>query len=265
MVSGHVSAPTQAVAVHVQVDKTGSCSVRRWLQLAQNKTLDTKWLCSWFKEHDRSECADADVWIGDRPGPGGNKGVCQASRRPCRHFVTLREPMSRIVSEYAYYCLQCRDRGKFCGRQVHTGCGTKTPPSFVAWAKRQANHYTRHFGSMTAPQQWYDRYLSGFANESKVTKQDVSTALRWLQDERRLVLWTDTLNESGFATLARWFNVRRVADAVSRVPPQHVNRQAGLRSPSVHWPSASDRQSACALNWADCELYRELRGASCVC
>ena len=251
----------QPVAVQVQVGKTGTSSVRQWLQLAQSRTPNSKWLCSWRHERNRSACVHADVWIGDRPGPGGNHGVCQASRRPCRHFVTLREPISRLVSEYAYYCLQCRERGKFCGRQVHAGCGTTTPPTFVAWAARQANLYTRRFTSMTAPGQWYDRYLSGFVNESVIAEQDVAAALRWLQDERRLVLWTDTLNASGFAALARWVNVSGVAAAASRVAPQHVNPRKG----NVPWLSASDRQLACASNWADCELYRELRGASCAC
>jgi hypothetical protein len=251
----------QPVAVQVQISKTGTSSVRYWLQLAQNRTPDRQWLCSWWIAHHRSECANADVWIGDRPGPGGNKGACHASRRPCRHFVTLREPISRLVSEYTYYCLQCREKGKFCGRRVHTGCGTTTPPTFVAWAERNANLYTRRFAAMTVQKQWYDRYLSGFANESAVTKQDVATALRWLQDERRLVLWTDTLSESGFALLALWLGESRVAAAASRVAPQHVNRQSG----NVPWLSASDRQLACASNWADCELYRELRGASCAC
>ena len=50
----------------------------------------------------------------------GTDARVQPQTRPSRYFMVIREPMSRLLSEWRYFCLGCAKGGKFCGRNVAT-------------------------------------------------------------------------------------------------------------------------------------------------
>ena len=121
-----------------------------------------------------------DSWLGTAEvGYGFPFGACSFTSRPCRYFTILREPISRLISAYNYFCLDCKDRHKFCatqqGRPAKNDrpawvrkCMLSTCPnmSFLDWAKLHANLYTRLFSQNWA-RNWVSDTLAGKKKRKK--------------------------------------------------------------------------------------------------
>lgn len=269
------------LAVLVHVGKTGSSTARRLfldaarLPEAGNGSRDpwATWLCGmglngtlWKTE---AVCARSDIANGPRStwGDGDIRRPGTRARRGIRMITTLREPIARIVSEYAFFCLGCGDYRQFCGKFVHTGCGTRARPSFVQWAARAPNQYVRQF-SRHWPQRTHFRALAhGFPGAPEIDQYAVMRAYRALSDPSTLVLWTEDMSRDGPRQLSRvraWLgNDTNAASALRNVSAfPHINSRPHHRGYKI---SAAQRRAACAANWADCALYELLRGRPCAC
>ena len=70
----------------------------------QDKTPHDEWLCALEAKHGKGKITAHDVWPKTCDGAEvllrADYGACGYLDRPCRYLVTLREPMSRLVSEY---------------------------------------------------------------------------------------------------------------------------------------------------------------------
>ena len=106
----------------------------------------------------------------------------------CRHLQQLRDPLTWIQSSFQYFCLDCKDRKKFCGRLVDAKCGRKhrnmgAHETIISWAKKRGNIFTRVLsgdkrlleggtweGGMTA-----DGFTYPIENHNEIIKKIVQT------------------------------------------------------------------------------------------
>ena len=262
------------LVVLVHASKTGSSSARSlFLDAALRNSSRAPWVCVLGRDDPQSKteraCAGADVAIGPR-GPWGDGDVRRAptrSQRGIRMLTTLREPISRLISEYAYFCLNCGDYRKYCGKFVRTGCGTARRPTFTQWVARAPNQYTRHFAAHWPPQTWFRNSARGFPNATAINERSVTRAYETLSSASALVLWTEDMATDGprqLSKLREWLgadtNVAAALRNVSAFP--RANSRRRNRNYNI---SQTQRRAACAANWADCALYELLRGRSCAC
>jgi len=209
------------------------------------------------------------VAIGPRGswGDGDVRHAATPSKRGIRMLTTLREPIARLISEYAYFCLNCGDYRKYCGKFVHTGCGTPRRPNFEQWVARAPNQYTRQFASHWQPRTFFRNVARGFPNASALNERSIARAYETLTSASALVLWTEDMTTDGLHQLSRvrtWLGADSAAAAalrnVSAFP--RVNARTRNRGFTI---SPTERRVACAANWADCALYEQLRNRSCAC
>lgn len=303
---------TTSLTVFVHVGKTGSSTAREWLRSAgscdkihgshaiacgddtggknhahrnaHSNTPGQPWLCDTrlsteSRGLDDPRCANRDVVVGD--GFGSCARV-QPSTRPCSYFTILREPMSRLMSEWRYFCLGCAEGRKFCGRDVTTSCPNM---SIAEWAARQPNQYTRHFGQAWARhvpandsygRAYYCSYVSGFTKRGcgaapaeqgpppPLEERDLERAVVALTAPDMLTLWTDQLDTptEGWGRLVGRLSGTRAgkALAMAKLPTPvnvaHINHDE---------PPARELRAACAINAFDCRLFARLRNQSCAC
>jgi len=262
------------LTVLIQVSKTGSSSTHQlFLNAALRNGPHASSICV-LKTNDaqwrtESACAEAEVAIGPRGswGDGDVRRAATPSQRGIRMLTTLREPYARLISEYEYFCLNCAERRKYCGRFVHTGCGTPRRPTFVQWIARAPNQYTRRFSTHWPPRTWFRNVAQGFPNATALDERAVTRAYEALASASTLVLWTEDMTTDGPHQLSRvraWLGEDSAAAAalrkVSTFP--RVNAQRHNRAYAI---SPTERRAACAANWADCALYKRLRGRICSC
>lgn len=62
----------------------------------------------------------------------------------------MRDPMTWIESSFGYFCRDCRDSNKFCGKIVDAKCGRKhrkigDHETIQSWARKFGNIFTRKF------------------------------------------------------------------------------------------------------------------------
>ena len=168
----------------------------------------------------------------------------------------------------ADFCRECREQGKFCGKDVTTGCPDL---SFLDWAEKHANQYTRHFShAYVTADEYYDSYVHSFAGLPKLEDRDVDAAAAMLSGKIGhdvKLLWTEELDH-GWHELAEWMPGTRVGAQLKQMlrttdtSELHSNEND---STGRYWPTPQEKTRACGYNWADCQLYERLSGRKCQC
>lgn len=187
-----------------------------------------------------------------------NPGFCEALQgsRPCSYITLLREPISRMVSEYNYWCLDCKDhvnhQGIFCLKGYH--CPDSL--SITDWARRHGNDYTRRLATRTGSEHLADNFYAdtGFLS-SELTEADFQAALSVLQADNMLVLWIEELQEgangkpSGLHQLSEFLADNTVLDQV----PMDKNRHE-----HTYQPTAKELKELKEILHYDIRLYEAL-------
>ena len=264
--------PALPLVLYVHEGKTGSSTVRHVLQAAQSASSQDQWLCELSDSSNVTfeTCQHSDVVIGP-----ALYGTCSLFRRPCRYFTVMREPVDRLVSSYNYFCLSCKENGKFCWTNVqaerlwNASCPSM---SFLEYTAIYANMYTWHFGRRVMP--YYDNMHQGFAHEKPLANSDFVAARRALTQPDMLLIQTDELDGGAWDRLERWLSGTRAAAAMrhSRQKNETTHRHAALAY--AYTPTAAERERtctctctcmytctcmSCVINHFDCELYKSLR------
>jgi len=188
------SADQQHLFVYVHIDKVGSSTIR---SIIRQRVEKHNWLdvdCEVLNGMSQGEEQKTSAVNNDcLTAPANfmiqrNWGTCQHYEgvRSCKYIIQLREPVSRMISMYNYFCYSCEESLKFCGRlfEPHS-CPSL---SMVEFTRRYANIYTRKFGQVSPnmlsggdyggqPEGVAD---SGFTN--KIHKSSVDDALANLQN-----------------------------------------------------------------------------------
>mmetsp|Transcript_19926 Transcript_19926/g.43467 ORF Transcript_19926/g.43467 Transcript_19926/m.43467 type:complete len:574 (-) Transcript_19926:99-1820(-) len=253
-----VEARDKGINVYVAFGKAGSSTIRRVLS---DRAKAKGWLtpaelgCGskdpWRKSSNET-CIYAPCRVNGRPPrcsdqPGGSviqtrlHGYCehlaaQGSARPCRYFTVLREPIARVLSEYAYFCRDCEENRKFCEHSKHftSSLRKRICPdiSLVEWAKRHNNEYTRTFSYAFDPdpptreasykkyKHRMDKYYSDAGAAFKPGEAEYEAAWQSLTSPNMQVLILEDLDED-LAALRTW-----IGDSESlRLPKSPVNAQ----------------------------------------
>ena len=204
-------------------------------------------------------CPEAEVCI------GCNWGSCSHLQRPCRYFLVLREPISRLISEYNYFCLGCSEAGKMCNRNKdlqrrnHYVIPYSTCPDmpFLDWARARANPYVRQFGTDWPDLDFYSSWEKGFAGRPALTSMDVEAAASALRRDNVFMMFTESLDES-WLRLASWLNGTIGAALHSLM----ANAEAEPSRDNVHehsyLPTPSELEAAREIEAFDVELFRRL-------
>lgn len=191
----------------VHIGKTGSSSMRAILRSVRPKNLlyDTgpKGDCHYLKTCNVNMDSPTVELIN-----GMGYGVCARTRQPCRYFTILREPIPHLISAYNYFCLDCEDSKKFCGRLEEAKVWSTCPKmAFLDFAKNFANWYTRLFGGTYTPENtFFKEHIKGANRTGSLTPRHLASAIAALCAADMLVLDTFTLFESGLAALSASFN-----------------------------------------------------------
>lgn len=263
----------QDLTVVVRVGKTGSSSLYQLLISAatsQSHAGGVEWLC-WpnrFGTRYAAACsARAEVAIGASPVYGSGDVARGATewRRGLRMLTTLREPATRTVSEFGYFCLACGDENKFCGR-INAQC-LRNRTNFTEWVVRAPNQYVRQFSHFWPAQSFLHEYANGFS--TPVTMADVDRATRTLTRNTSRVLHVDDPNPAAqLERLRRWLdggvpNRSRAARALANIRTMPHENVRSLEARYV--PSTTERALVCRANWADCLLWERLGRGRCAC
>lgn len=227
------------------------------------------------------------------PGLNGLHGACPLMGRPCNHVVLLREPISRLVSEYNYFCLDCSEGGKLCEcnacrdapsrggceecearHHSHFADGKLVEWSFVCphmgfvdWARHVANQYTWRFGrpwtngtSLLSWRGYYSAYMQGFAGLlPPLTDDDVNTAFEALSAPDMQILWTEELDDKGWPWLLSQFEGTPLGNALQQELASRSGSAHRNSNPHTFTPTAEQvKQARHVLNF-DIQLYTRLR------
>lgn len=274
------------LTIHVHVEKTGSSSLRELLNAAAHidtprhtaeRPSESSWLCIPTEgvigeDNVPVACAQSEVayWAENVWGSGDVHLSATSWRRGHRMLTTLREPIERLVSEFGYFCLRCKDAEKYCGRIVGTDC-VNGQHNFSAWAARAPNPYTRQFAAFWPGLSFRNAKMRGFPDAPPVSEGDVARAVITLARDATFVIWQDEMSgmrqSAVIARLRAWLgghNHSRAAAALTHV--DHFPHENALQTRFKYSPSASERALACRLYAADCDLYARLRpDALCTC
>jgi hypothetical protein len=275
-----------SLAIFVHIGKTGSSSIRTALRIsaqtpckklggnsctllhtAQNHnskiTLsDDSWLC----EHNRTQkintstCEGADVMI------GGNFGDCAViAPRRCSYFAVLRDPIDRLISEYNYFCKECKEQKKFCsktGPNHIDGIDHMCPHMpFLTWANRHSNQYTHHFSRSWPNGAFYHSYSHEFKGLPLLKQTDLDAAVASLSAPNMLLLFLEELNQVGFpklvASLSGTPGGEAMAKWLTNSTTLHKNRGSKNKA-SNYTPTTHELVVARNILALDCKLYKQL-------
>jgi|TARA_B100000787_G_scaffold169578_1_gene161205 hypothetical protein len=271
------------IAVYVQVGKTGSSSMRAILlnaaklagpRFAATEPHESRWLCVPAFLDSLSDttvaCANAEVALRAEQvwGSGNVYRPSETTRRGHRLLTTLREPIARLVSEYAYMCQRCYDQRKFCGGMTVTGCPNV---SFTQWVTRAPNHYARLFAFYWPDTSFFDAYLHGFPKAHALSVRDVARAHVTLTRASSFVIYTDEMGADALTQaealgrLRAWLGGANSRAAVALAGVRVFPHANVLPRDLAYKPTPTERRFACEIYWADCALYRLIRNASCTC
>ena len=157
-------------------DKTGSTFLQGLLK------NHTKTLCilNWRKNEGCSQIPAYGVVVEYRSEPdmqaASRARVADfCSRRKCFHFTLLRGPTQRLYSAYNYFCRQCAEAGRQCGRFQD--------PAHITCPNMSLGSYSKYFGNM---------YVDAFkGNAPSGSLAALVEAYTWLQTNA-LVLFSET-------------------------------------------------------------------------
>jgi len=235
------------LTIYLQEDKTGSSSLRTTL-----RKLKTDNLC--IIEPDAKA---TDVCRGSAILLAGDFGACAAVKgNRCRYFTMMREPIDRLVSEYNYFCKQCSEDGKFCGRLANT---TPACPgaSFLDWAGEFREQYIHHFsrnwdaGTSSAHKGYYASFLSGFENRGKPNEQMYKCALENITRPNFLAVKTENLTTTGWERIQTFLG----AGDLGLENDDNVYERNVDHEPDQYNPSPAELAKARELNKWDVKLY----------
>jgi len=179
-------------SVFIHQDKCASSTMREYLS-----HLDS--VC-YIKKTMRCENSPKHTVI-----VGADFGFCEfaSQKRSCRYFTTMRDPLDRIISSYNYFCLDCRENGKFCAKERdNLGWGCPRNFSFTEWVDKFPNQFVRRFGrNWYALKQegsgYYHEYLHGFENLDVISDAEYDKTLNLLRDPKKMfIVWIDQMNSS---------------------------------------------------------------------
>lgn len=262
------------LAVVVRVEKTGSSSLYQLLiaAAAASHGGDADWLC-WPNRLGMSHAAPcpahAEVAIGAAPVYGSGDVARDASvwRRGLRMLTTLREPVARVASEHAYFCLECAEKNRFCGRSSPF-CSDKNRTNFTDWALRAPNHVVQKFARSWPSQSFLREFVDGFS--TAVSMRVVDRATQVLTRNTSLVLYVDDPDQAAqLARLRAWLDDgvpggrSRAARALASV--RAFPHENALPKEAQYVPTAAERAIACNANWADCLIWERLGRGRCAC
>lgn len=289
-VTNGTDTPEGSLFVWIMLGRVGSTSMRRILSkrstrhgfhvvreetdLVRGFTYDPT-LCHWSGQLDDPEgvtpprCTkqpDGSVVTTIYPG------YCKkfAGSRPCKYFTLLREPVERMVSEYAHFCASCAENALRCQVQPEEKdfWNTKHPGeplpntcpniTLLEYAQRRDNPYTRRFSKVDAHEimegAWW---VSGYYTE--ISEKHRKSALETLTANNMLVLWLENLSEregekpSGLEMLADYLQ----DDGL-------INDAAGIHENPSHGKPDLDEKTLSELEnilaW-DLKLYSDLQMA----
>lgn len=182
------------VYVYVPIGKTGSSSVRTVMR-QRNRAHGWKYDETHNPYQKKHNEPSGFMWQ-------GKWGECNAyeGKRPCIHIVQLREPIGRMVSAYNYYCKDCEENRKYCGKMFHPA--TCPNMSIVEFTRRYGNHYTRKFRGESAPNDWLDGgdfftthgvTNDGFARD--LTEDDLKIAIKHITSDKVFALQLEDKNK----------------------------------------------------------------------
>lgn len=173
-------------------------------------------------------------------------------------IMQVRHPLDQLVSHYNYFCMACKEKGKFCGTMVDVGCGPGTGkqnqtaliqgvkqnwagenprlPSIVQWARLWGNYLTRQLSPQSIELLdggWYPSVRSsGYTHE--VTVEVARGAWRTVSSAREFVCIMVLEDTWRYRKLAAWLgeqNPNFFRDALGMRADFVVNR--GTRSSVV--------------------------------
>jgi hypothetical protein len=147
--------------------------------------------------------------------------------RPCYYFTLLRDPVARLHSAHAYFCLACKENGRQCAgnKGERWGYGSLPCPNMtvVEYARYFGNVYTRSFSAKSTLQ------ATGGIQAPSV---DAEKADHFLQ-QIFVMLEPDLANPSPFRPLADWMD-DPMSSHLSQLDAPQVNQFASASGKKAH-------------------------------
>lgn len=120
--------------------------------------------------------------------------------RPCYYFTLLRDPVARVISAHAYFCLACKENGRQCAgnKGERWGYGPLPCPNMTVaeYARYFGNVYSRAFAAKSTLQA---------TGATKAPSVDAERADDFLQ-QIFVILEPDLENRAPFSPLAEWMD-----------------------------------------------------------
>ena len=183
------------VLLFLTLSKQGTSVFRETLSEASRRSSPPYYCATWdAAPADMAHCAVVQGrWLGGCAMP-------QLRERPCSYVTLVREPISRILSAWRYFCFECQEN-LFCRNKTTLSC---PDVDVVAWARFENNVLTRRFGVLRPSRYDFNRVRTswrGFLDE-RIGSGDVARAAAVLSAPNVTVLWTDELSTRAAPTIA---------------------------------------------------------------